>query len=107
MITIEEARELIEDLNQVAYDRAWPAWAIADNENDYERSEELREEASQEQARYFREEYNQLPKQKRIAVWNYALADGEFGDQFSSWYGWTEYQERVQFEKTLTARPLT
>lgn len=107
MITIEDARELIEDLNQVAYDRAWPSWTVSDQQEDPELAEELREEASQEQARYFRDEYNQLPRLKRMAIWNYALVDEEFGDQFSSWYGWLEYQERLQFEKAVVDRPLT
>lgn len=98
---IEQALEVITDINDYAHNRAWSSWSLADVEEDDERAEELREEASLEQASYFREEYNRLPKHKRVTIWNYAITDEDFRDQFSSWYGWLEFQERFQFEQSI------
>lgn len=61
MRTKEEAHNLISDLNDEAHSLAWDTWVRSDNlmnsenEDDWTRAEEVKEQASEEKARYFRE----------------------------------------------------
>ena len=81
MRTKDEVYDLICDLNEDAHNAAWDSWIAADEEND----EEMREEASEEQAGYFREMLEQHPGLLEEAK-HYAQQDDEFNMDWEAWY---------------------
>ena len=101
MITKEEAHNIISNLNDEALSMAWDSWAEADelgesdDEEDWGRAEELREDASYEQSGYFRSEFNALPQDKQDAVWQWAKQDEDFAEDFKAWYGQEEFDEHI------------
>ena len=101
MITKEEALDIITVLNDEANTMAWDSWAAADeseesdDEEDWARSEEMREEASHEQSGYFRASFHNLPQEQQDEIWKYAKDDEEFADDFSAWYGEQEFEEKI------------
>ena len=98
MITRDEAYDIISNLNESAHQRAWNTWIEADNlmessdEADWEAAEDLQLEASQEQAEYFREEFDQLDEETKDAIMHYVHTDAEFKEEFSMWYGEDDFE---------------
>ena len=99
MKTLDEAFELIEALNEEAHGMAWDTWIEADelqdsdDEDDWELAEGKREEASDEQAGYFRDEFECLSIEDREAVNHWLDADESFREQFRDWYGRDEFDD--------------
>ena len=97
-MTIDEAYELIVNLNEEAHSMAWDTWVEADelcaspNEEDWDKADSVREAASLEQACYFREAFEELDEDTQQVILNYAASDESFGDEFSMWYGKEEYE---------------
>ena len=97
MITRDEAYDIVQNINESAHQRAWDTWVEADNlmesddEADWMSAEEIREEASLEQAEYFREEYDELDDETKEAIMHYVNTDEEFKEEFSMWYGENEF----------------
>lgn len=101
MLTKDEAHSIISQLNDEAHSMAWDSWSEADeisdsdDEEDWGRAEELREDASYEQAGYFRSEFNALPQEQQDAIWQFAQNDEDFEEDFKAWYGQEEYDEYI------------
>lgn len=97
MITRDEAYDIISSINENAHQQAWDTWIEADSlmesedEADWEAAEDLQEQASQEQAEYFREEFNDLEEETREAIIHYVNTDEDFKEEFSMWYGEDEF----------------
>ena len=91
MKTLNEAWELIESMNGEAYRLAYDSWLAADaaedDEDDWSKAEEMREDASQEQAEYFRDEYGELSEEDRNTVDYWIKNDEDFREQFLAYYG--------------------
>lgn len=93
MKTLDEAYSIVEALNEEAHSMAWDTWVEADeledsdNEDDWDLAEGKREEASDEQAEYFCDEFSCLSEEDRRAVEHWLTADESFRDQFRDWYG--------------------
>jgi len=91
MRTKEEVHDIIHDLNEEAFSRAWDTWEESDrlmdsyNEDDWTRAEEVKEEASEEQARYFREMLGRHPGLLEEAK-HYAKIDESFNRDWEAWY---------------------
>ena len=58
-----------------------------DDEDDWSKAEEMREDASEEQAEYFRNEYDELSEEDRNAVDHWIKNDEDFREQFLTYYG--------------------
>ena len=101
MLTKEEAHDIINDLNDQAHQMAWDSWAEADElgdsdeEEDWTSAEELREEASAEQAGYFRADFNNLPQEQQDAIWKFAKDYEDFAEDFKAWFGFEEFEEHI------------
>lgn len=80
-MTREEAYDIIEGLNQTAYDHTYQQWIEADDD------EELREEASMAQQESFRKLYHDLDIPTRRAIHYYIDTDEDFAEDFDCWYG--------------------
>lgn len=99
MKTLDEVYAIAETLNEEAHELAWDSWIAADEaeESDDEdadvTAEELREDASLEQAEYFRNGYYELGSEDQEAIKHWLTADESFKDEFSSWFGYTEFEE--------------
>jgi hypothetical protein len=95
MKTLEQVYEIVETLNEEAHQDAWDSWMSADEaeQNDSDLAEELREEASQEQATYFREGFYHLDDSDRDAVIHWLKHDDDFAEQFRDWFGHEEYDD--------------
>jgi len=91
MRTKEEVHDIIHDLNEEAHHQAWDTWEESDrlmesdNEDDWDRAEEVKEEASEEQAGYFREMLEQYPGLLEEAK-HYAEQDESFNMDWEAWY---------------------
>ena len=100
MKTLEEIWELVESLNEEAHSDAWDSWIAADilEDSDEEEdengatAEQLREEASDEQAEYFRDSYWSLSDEDQEAIKHWLKEDESFKDQFSSWFGYEPFE---------------
>lgn len=86
MISIDEAWNIIEDINNEAHSCAWDSWIAAD-EMDDEEAEEQRDAASLEQREYFQEMFNNLDEQTQEDIIQHAKNDPDFRDQFECYYG--------------------
>ena len=101
MKTLEEIWGLVESLNEEAHSEAWDSWIAADELEDSDAeedengltAEELREEASNEQAEYFRQSYWELSDDDREAIIHWLKEDEGFRDEFSSWFGHTAFDD--------------
>ncbi|MDB0033996.1 hypothetical protein N9E52_02515 [Alphaproteobacteria bacterium] len=91
MRTKKEVYNLISDLNDEAHSLAWDTWVRSDNlmnsenEDDWTRAEEVKEQASEEQARYFREMLGRHPGLLEEAK-KYAEQDEDFNMDWEAWY---------------------
>lgn len=93
MITIEEAWASMEACNDRAHSAAWDTWVEADEaqENEeYELAEELRDTASSEQAHYFNCELGDLSDEEYEAIIHYVKTNDDFREQFESYGGLIE-----------------
>lgn len=99
MKTIDHAYEIIERLNEDAHDEAFSSWIAADelmesdDEDDWETAAEMREDASIEQATYFRENYHAASTDDREVIEYWLEEDEEFREQFRDWYGHDQFDE--------------
>ena len=100
-MTKDEAYSIISNLNEEAHSAAWDMWVEADElgesdeEEDWAAAEELREEASYEQAGYFRASFNDLKQDQQDAIWQWAKNDEDFAEDFKAWFGQEEFEEHI------------
>ena len=100
-MTKDEAYSIISNLNEEAHSAAWDSWVAADelgdsdDEEDWAAAEEMREEASYEQAGYFRASFNDLKQDQQDAIWKFAKEDPEWAEDFKCWYGDEEFEEHI------------
>ena len=87
MKTLEQAWDIIENVNSEAYRMAYDSWLEADAAIDDENEEELREEASEEQQAYFRDEYDNLDDESKEVIQYWLKNDADFKEQFETYYG--------------------
>jgi hypothetical protein len=105
MKTLDEVWGLVESLNEEAHSMAWDSWTAADEmaESDEEDSdvtaEQMREDASLEQAEYFRDEVWQLNEVDHGAIKHWLKTDESFREQFRDWYGHDEFDEEYSEEQ--------
>jgi len=89
MKTREEAYEIICDLNEEAHAATYDAWVEADDmeDEDEDMAEEMREDASYQQAHEFREAFQTLMPKDKEAVLYYVKHDEDFAMEFNAWWG--------------------
>lgn len=93
MISRDEAYEIICDLNDEAHSATYEDWAYADEVDEEGRSdeaEELREDASYNQALEFREAFQVLDSDTQEAILYYVKFDEDFAEEFNMWWGETK-----------------
>lgn len=85
----DEAYEIICDLNEEAHSATYEEWEEADlmEEDDPEQAEEMREEASYNQACEFREAFQTLTSEQQEGVLYWAKNDKDFAEEFNAWWG--------------------
>jgi hypothetical protein len=104
MITLEDAYEIIEVANDDAHQQAWDIWVQADelsesdDESDWDVAEDLREQASSEQAEYFRDNFWQLEENKITGIKHWLKEDEDFKEQFACYYGYVAFDEEFEDE---------
>ena len=104
MKTLDEVWSLAESLNEDAHSEAWDSWIAADEMEDSDEedsdvtAEQLREEASDEQAGYFRDSYWDLSEEDQTAIRHWLKEDESFRDQFSTWFGYDAFEEEFDVE---------
>jgi len=90
MIDKQELMGKLEDINEESHQCAMETWLEADRLEDEELQDEAenkREEASDEQAKYFLDLFDsELTDEEKEAVWKCVENDSEFADQFYQWY---------------------
>ena len=102
MKTLEEVWELIESLNEEAHSDAWDSWVEADEAEDSDEddgdvtAEQLREDASLEQAEYFRHSYWELSVLDQEAIKYWLNEDESFKDDFSTWFGYESFENEFR-----------
>ena len=100
-MTKDEAYSIISNLNEEAHSAAWDSGVAADelgdsdDEEDWAAAEEMREDASYEQAGYFRSEFQNLKQDEQDAIWGWAMKDEDFAEDMKAWYGQTEFEEHI------------
>jgi len=105
MKTLDEVYQLVETLNEEAHSDAWDSWIAADEmeESDEEDSdvtaEQLREEASDEQAGYFRQGFWALSEEYQEAIEYWLKQDQSFRDQFRDWFGHDAFDDEFGVEE--------
>jgi hypothetical protein len=91
MKTKDEAYEIICDLNDEAHSATWDEWMAADEAEvegeDMDVVEGMREDASYNQAREFREAFQSLDKETQQAILHWEKNDKEFAEEFKMWWG--------------------
>ena len=92
MKTREEAYEIICDLNEEAHAATYDEWVEADDmeDEDPDMAEEMREDASYQQAHEFREAFQTLMPEDQEAVLHYVKHDEDFAEEFNAWWGETD-----------------
>lgn len=105
MLTLQETIDLVETLNEEAHQQSWDTWTEADalmdsdEEDDWEAAEELREDASAEQASYFRDEYYSLSEEQKKSISHWITEDEDFREQFMTYFGENEFFEEFVEEE--------
>lgn len=100
-MTKDDAHSIISNLNEEAHSMAWDSWVEADEldesdeEEDWAAAEEMRDEASAEQAGYFRASFNELKQDQQDAIWQWAMKDEDFAEDLKAWYGFEEFEEHI------------
>lgn len=98
MLTLEETYTIAQNLNEDAHGASWDKWVQADeleeseNEDDWTIAEEIREEASLQQAEYFRDLYYDLSEEEQSAIKHWLKEDENFKEEFSMWFGEEEFE---------------
>jgi hypothetical protein len=90
MISRDEAYQLIVELNEDAYNLCYDDWVEADEmeDEDPDQAEEMREEASYNQAVEFREAFQStLTPEQQEAILHYTKTDEDFAMEFNGWWG--------------------
>jgi hypothetical protein len=100
MKTLDEVVLIVENLNEEAHEEAWDSWVAADeleesseDDDDMVKVEEMREEASDEQAGYFRDGFDDLDENDRAAITHWLLTDSDFKEQFKSYFGYEAFED--------------
>ncbi len=89
-MTLDQAWDIITDLNDEAYGFAYESWTTADdaaNDGDDELAEEYREEASIEQSNHFSSLFDLLPHEQKNAIMEWKNKDADFRDQLMAYLG--------------------
>ena len=105
MLTYDETYNLVQGLNEEAHNLAWNTWMQAEeaeHEGDDEEAEETREQASAEQAGYFRDLYRELDEDQQQAVRYWLEENQDFRDEFSTWFGEDEFFEQFDEDQDAT-----
>ena len=94
LLSREECWDLINTWNEDAHEDVWDLWdqasEIEDNaktDEEFDRAEELKEEASEEQQQIFRDIFFTASQKEKDSVWHYIKYDESFKDEFEQWYG--------------------
>ena len=100
MKTLDEVVLIVENLNEEAHEEAWDSWVAADeleesseDDDDMVKVEEMREEASDEQAGYFRDGFDDLDENDRAAIMHWLVTDSDFKEQFKSYFGYEAFED--------------
>ena len=100
MKTLDEVVSIVEDLNEEAHEEAWDSWVAADelqengeDDDDLIAAEKMREEASDEQAGYFRDGFDALDESDRAAITHWLGTDSNFKEQFKSYFGYDAFED--------------
>lgn len=99
MKSLNDVISLVESLNDEAHALAWDTWIAADeledseDEDDWAAAESMRDEASLEQAGYFRDLYNELDSADQAAIKHWLAEDESFKEEFSMWFGEQEFKD--------------
>lgn len=105
MKTVDEIYQLVVDLNEEAHQLAWDSWEAADeledsdNEDDWERAEDLREDASAEQSMHFRDLYWELEPADQEAIKHWLNKDEQFAEEFATWFGQEEFSNEFDISE--------
>ena len=90
MLSRDEAYEIICDLNEEAHAATYDEWAEADDmeDEDPDQAEEMREEASYNQAVEFRKAFQStLTPEQQEAILHYTKVEEDFAMEFKGWWG--------------------
>ena len=90
MLSRDEAYEIICDLNEEAHAATYDEWVEAEDmeDEDPDQAEEMREQASYNQAVEFREAFQStLTPEQQEAILHYTKVDEDFAMEFNSWWG--------------------
>lgn len=99
MKTLQEVYDIIDTINEDAHQQAWDTWVSADElmesneEADWETAEEIREDASMEQASYFRDMYYELDEIDQDSIKYWLKEDDDFKESFSMYFGESQFDE--------------
>ena len=102
MRTLEEAWDIVERLNDDAHSETFELWCEADklgdseDETDWDRAEEVREQASAEQAEYFRDFWYELDTDDQEVVKYWLDRDEDFREQFATYFGEQEFTDEFE-----------
>jgi hypothetical protein len=102
MRTLEEAWDIVERLNDDAHGETFELWCEADelgdseDEADWDKAEEVREQASTEQAEYFRDFWYELDTDDQELVKYWLDRDEDFREQFATYFGETEFIDEFE-----------
>ena len=98
MKTLEQTLSLIEDLNEQSHNDAWDHWVYADEEEDEEAAEDLRELASDVQAGCPYERLYELNDEDFDSIVYWIKNNDDVRDQLQDWL------KEDLFEMFLTSR---
>jgi hypothetical protein len=91
MLSKEKAYEIICDLNDEAHSATYEDWVAADEAEDEGEDmdivEEMRSDASYQQAHEFREAFQTLMPEDKEAVLYWVKHDEDFAEEFNAWWG--------------------
>jgi hypothetical protein len=89
MLSRDETYQLIVELNEDAYNLCYEEWLDADmmEDEDPDQAEDMREEASYNQALEFRRGFDMLADEQKEAIIHYTKVDEDFAMEFNGWWG--------------------
>ena len=94
MLKIDQAWQIINDLNEEAHREFYDLWEDADklennsqSEKEFSRSQEMKEEASSKQSKLFRILFAQLSSVQKLNILSCAKNDCSLKEQLEDWYG--------------------
>ncbi len=95
MRPVSDAFEIVESLNDEAHECTWESWVEADELEDWEEAEAIREDVSEDQTELFRTFFHELSEEDRDVVIYWLKKDNVLKEQFSMYYG--EYHFKQDF----------